>query len=534
MKLSGRPSIRNAEPRSARTDSNLLAEQFSALPRLLSLLILLLSTLSLPARAHVGSQFVVFDGKAGSFPVRVVVRQPEVVPGLAEISVRVLGGQPARVTALPIHSATDRSGAPRPDVAERVPGETNLFTAQLWFMTRGAYGVEVAVEGTNGERGGALMVPVNSVATVQKPLPKWLGGALAGMGLLLIAGFISIVAGAVRESTLSAASEISRSRRRFAWVGGNVALIVAGGAVYGGAAWWRFEERIHQSRVLFRPLEHSVAVTNVAGRLVLRLSLTDERMANPRYSLVPDHGKLMHLFLIGPEPEPAFVHLHPAKRTDGTFEAALPPLPSGNYRMFADVTHEAGLAQTLTNTVAISAGGDFAFTPTDDADSWLPATAPASGPVALGDGFSLSLSVEGALRPGEPVSLRAQVLDAAGKPATLEAYLRMLGHAVIARDDGSVFAHLHPAGTLSMAAARRFAQQVGGSEAARATEVNCGDLDAVPPAVAAALARSGEVSFPFVFPAPGEYRVWVQVRLSATVRTTCLRVTVPDGKVAAR
>lgn len=502
--------------------------------RLLGLLILLLSSLTFPVRAHVGSQFVVFDGKAGAFPVRVVVRQPDVVPGFAEISVRVLGGEPARVTALPIHFATDRSGAPRPDVAERVPGETNLFTAQLWFMTRGAYGVEVAVEGMNGESGGALMVPVNSVATVQKPLPNWLGGALAVMGLLLIAGFISIVAGAVRESTLSAVGDVSRSRRRFAWVGGGVALLIAAGAIYGGAAWWRFEERFHQSRVMFRPLEHSVGVTNVAGRPVLRLSLTDERMANPRYSLVPDHGKLMHLFLIGPGPEPAFVHLHPAKRTDGTFEAALPPLPAGNYRMFADVTHEAGLAQTLTNTVTIRAAGDFAFTPTDDADSWLPAAAPAGGPVALGGGFSLSLSVEGVPRPGEPVSLRTQVRDAAGKPATLEPYLRMLGHAVIVRADGSVFAHVHPAGTLSMAAARRFAQQVGGSEAARATEVNCGDLDAVPPAVAAALAQGGEVSFPFVFPAPGEYRMWVQVRLSGTVRTASLRLAVPGGEVAAR
>ena len=110
----------------------------------------------------------------------------------------------------------------------------------------------------------------------------------------------------------------------------------------------------------------------------------------------------------------------------------------------------------------------------------------------------------------------------------------MLGHAVIARDDGNVFAHVHPAGTLSMAAARRFAQQVGGSEAARATEVNCGDLDAVPPAVAAALARGGEVSFPFIFPSSGEYRAWVQVRINGTVRTACIRLAVPSGEVTAR
>src|SRR5258708_16205656 len=41
-----------------------------------------------------------------------------------------------------------------------------------------------------------------------------------------------------------------------------------------------------------------------------------------------------------------------------------------------------------------------------------------------------------------------------GSPATgLEPYMGMAGHAVFMRTDGEVFAHVHPAGSVSMAAA---------------------------------------------------------------------------------
>jgi len=74
----------------------------------------------LSAAAHIGSPSVFFEGAAGAYPIRVVVRPPGVVPGLAEINVRVLAGEARRVTALPVYYRTGRKGAPPPDVAERV------------------------------------------------------------------------------------------------------------------------------------------------------------------------------------------------------------------------------------------------------------------------------------------------------------------------------------------------------------------------------------------------------------------------------
>src|SRR4029077_17229269 len=66
------------------------AEMRRSLPPLLVLALLLAAA---PARAHVGNPNVFFDGDAGPYPVRVIVRPPAVIPGLAEITVRLRDGR---------------------------------------------------------------------------------------------------------------------------------------------------------------------------------------------------------------------------------------------------------------------------------------------------------------------------------------------------------------------------------------------------------------------------------------------------------
>ena len=80
--------------------------------------------------------------------------------------------------------------------------------------------------------------------------------------------------------------------------------------------------------------------------MTLEIGESDGRAQTAR--LIPDHGKLMHLFLVREPDLKVFAHLHPLKRSWEKFEVALPPLPAGHYQVYADITHETGFAETLT------------------------------------------------------------------------------------------------------------------------------------------------------------------------------------------
>jgi hypothetical protein len=390
-------------------------------------------------------------------------------------------------------------------------------------MTRGAYGIEVTVEGPGG---GQVLVPVNSQAVARQPMPRALAWVLGVLGAGLVAGVFGIAVAAARESTL-AEGQRPGTRQTLRAVGAAlVASLAVGGALYGGWAWWGNEDRFHISRVLYRQTEHTVTV-EPGDSPRLRLELTDERQGDSAYRLIPDHGKLVHLFLVESGTNggiPAFAHLHPQAKGNRTFFAEMPPLPAGTYRVFTELAHEAGFTQTLTNSVKLpaSAGGARSRDPDD---SWSVSAEASGGPVPLGGGLTLQLSPERRMA-GRETTLRVRVQQADGTPAPLEPFLRMLGHAVVQREDGSVFAHLHPAGNLSMAATRNFARKMDGDAGALAADVNCGDLSAVPPELARALGRDGEVGFPFVFPKPGRYFVWIQVKVGGQIRTAPLVVEV--------
>src|SRR5205823_3926527 len=63
-----------------------------------------LAGIVLVASGHVGSPDTYFEGAAGPYPVRVIVRSPGVVPGLAQITVRLLAAHTVRrVLVLPVY-----------------------------------------------------------------------------------------------------------------------------------------------------------------------------------------------------------------------------------------------------------------------------------------------------------------------------------------------------------------------------------------------------------------------------------------------
>ena len=59
--------------------------------------------LPLTASSHIGNPNFIYEGSAGPYPVRVIIRTPGVVPGLADIHVRVLTNSVRQVSVLPVH-----------------------------------------------------------------------------------------------------------------------------------------------------------------------------------------------------------------------------------------------------------------------------------------------------------------------------------------------------------------------------------------------------------------------------------------------
>jgi hypothetical protein len=238
----------------------------------------------------------------------------------------------------------------------------------------------------------------------------------------------------------------------------------------------------------------------------------------------------MHLFLIRDDMG-AFAHLHPATVDSVSFPSSLPPLPPGRYRVFADVVVESGYAQTLVTSVLIGppATGEADARLSDADDSWFAGPVAANGSsTTLADGSVMTLRRGPApVVAGREAGLRFEVRNADGTPSTLEPYMGMAGHAVVARDDGLVFVHLHPSGTISMASQMTFAmRQPGDSVKGRLGQ----RLNAIEhSAMSAGAPVAGSVAFPYAFPKPGKYRIWVQVKKNGRILTGAFDVRVNSG-----
>jgi hypothetical protein len=294
--------------------------------------------------------------------------------------------------------------------------------------------------------------------------------------------------------------------------------------IFGGAKWWNAEATAYR-RTLYRPMRTEAAVRDSAGVPTLTLRIVDTNWRERRVSpLMPDHGKISHLFLARIDTVGVLAHLHPALVDDASLVTALPPLPAGRYRLYADVVHETGFQRTLVDSIALAAPlAPAGVSALDADDAWFEgptAALPAMRDVQLGD---VAISWAGDTRPaaGEPGALRFALRGVMGDTVRVEPYLGMAGHAVVIRHDGGVFIHLHPSGTAATASEVAFALRDRGDTTADGRL----RLSDAPMPMGAEQAIS-ELSFPYAFPSAGRYRVWVQIRVRGRVRTAAWDVDV--------
>jgi len=473
---------------------------------------------ALAVHAHVGSPDVYLEGDAGPYRLFVTVRVPQVIPGIAQIEVRCASPDVQKIEIVPMRlSGAGSNLPPTADVAERSKQDPQFFSGKLWLMEFGALKVRVDAEGSKGK--GELAVPVPAFAQKSLPMEKSLSGLLFALMLLLAVSLVFIVGAGTREGNLEGGEEPSAARKGRARVVMAATAVVVLGILFLGNAWWGAEARNYSRGInYFKPPLAETEVQN-GSRLVIRAKGQEPEWSRrvKMADVIPDHNHLMHLFLVSTPGMERIWHLHP-ERAGETFVEDLPSLPAGHYELFADIVDKNGFPWTLVGQVDLPVVNGKALSGDDSA--WSGAAFPTaagaaakdSTVAALADGGSLVWErPSGALAANTALDLKFKVLDKDGQPAKdVEPYMGMAGHAEILSSDFSVFAHIHPAGSVSMAALE-LANGSGepaaqGSMPGMAMPMPSGPLDP-------------EVSFPYGFPKAGDYRIFVQIKRGGQVET---------------
>jgi hypothetical protein len=464
--------------------------------------------LPLAGTAHVNSPDVYFDGYAGPYHLLVTIRPPAVVPGVAQVQIRTVSSDVSEIKILPLRMiGVGAKMAPLPDPAKRSKDDPQLFTGSLWIMVRGSWKVQIEVTGQKGV--AQLDVPLPAVSTSSQGMQTGLGILLAFLGLALAAGFIGIIFAAARDAALKGGETPAPAQARRGRIGLAVATAIVLAAFILGNKWWGSEASAN-NRLNYHLPNMQPSLT---GSL-LRLHLDNPNEAEPtRFrteqpdrirldDLIQDHGHLMHLFIVRMPDMKTFWHLHPDQTQPGDFAVNLPIMPEGQYKFYADIVHHTGFPETQVATMHLPAVTGEALT---GDNSGSPDLSPADKVAQLSGGYRMVWQRDDrAFKANQPYWFRFRVEDRDGKPASdLEPYMGMAAHAVFLSTDGNVFAHVHPAGSVSMAAVNL---AEGGS--AKAGMENMEHA-----------APSAEVSFPYGFPKPGDYRIFVQVKRAGKIET---------------
>jgi hypothetical protein len=447
--------------------------------------------------AHVGSPDVFLEAMAGPYRLLVTVRPPKAIPGVADVDVMATSDDVREVRMVPTPlTGVAAQFAPVPDRAVQSADDPRLFTGHLWLMSAGSWQVRVSVTGDRGE--GTLSVPVPTLPQTTLAMAGPVRAILFVLMLLLASGFVAIVSAMAREARLAEGERLDGRAKRRGRIAGAIATVAMALVIYLGNLWWGVEATAYE-RYVYKPLLTTATVVDQT----LRLDLHDPGWIRSRRldDFVADHGHLMHLFVVSPELDRLW-HLHPAQAGAGRFEQALPPVPAGNYELFADVIHATGVPETITGELTMPA---MPGTPlTGDDSAWQASDGQPGGIEWIRDDKPLVAK--------KLTLFTFRVVDQKGQPATdLELYMGMPGHAVFVRRDRKVFAHVHPSGSAPMAA-----------------------IDLAMPSASQhpqhQTSTPSTVTFPYGFPEPGQYRIFVQVKRGGSVITGAFDADVAEDR----
>jgi hypothetical protein len=468
---------------------------------------MMLFALAPPASAHIGSPDVFYDGAAGPYHLSVTVRVPQAIPGVAEVEVRSDADDVTEIaTAVARLTGAGSKELPVPDLAKRSKTDPRFFTSNLWLMEYGSLRVVLKVKGTRGQ--AELSVPVASFSHSVLAMPIPLAALLLILGIVLLAGAVAIVGAAAREAQVAPGSEVPPEYRRRGRRAMAVMTIVVSLIFYGGFSWWKSDANAYAVLANFFK-SPKCAATMAGNRISLhptdQIWLDNEKVAD----LVPDHGHLMHLFLVRTPGLDRIWHLHPLRTAKGTFEENLPSIEPGKYQIFADIVDRYGFPWTLVGTMEMPTVAGPPISGDDSEGIATPmAAAKETSTSTLPDGTQVIWKrAGGPLKADVPMALTFAVKDKTGAPANdLEPYMGMAAHAEIIGDDLSVFAHIHPSGSAPMASMMMASADDSGVAPMAGMKM---PAEKVAP----------EISLPYGFPKPGLYRIFLQFKRAGRIET---------------
>lgn len=531
-------------------------------------------SLSFILQGHIGSPGITLEGEAGPYSLTVVVNSPDVIPGTAKVDIYVADNAVKEVMVKPVYWFAGAEGTPRADQALPVPEETGHFKGEIWLMTPGSASLEIEINGDKGE--GKILIPVMAVSTAQKSMDPALGWLLAGLGLFLVILMITIIGLSSGDTLVKPGDQISKRIKRKRWVGATLGFVLMALILWGGSLWWNTWKNDYQ-RFMYKPFTATSSVYEKDQKQILKFMVDSTKLESLYLTrslnyLIPDHGKIMHMFLVRSGQLDVFAHLHPQRLDSAHFETIIPPLPAGEYYVFTDVSRLSGFSETIADTVIIPEANpvvtqnwkDSLLLDSDDTyyitdpiiSSEQQVLMPGGDIVICGspgkrtmlpDSSYVTLEVpdEGKFTTESLYHLTLAVQDKEGKPATLDPYLGMMGHAVVFKEDGSVYIHLHPVGSYSMASQETMeARLTSGSgqvdwnsllkpnEFRDSVDRSIATLNSLPPAERDSILLVGMehpslddpdhpdhsvVRFPYTFPTAGKYRIYVQMKRNGRI-----------------
>ena len=257
---------------------------------------------------------------------------------------------------------------------------------------------------------------------------------------------------------------------------------------------------------LFKPLENEVNLVKNNKQNILQVKITDDAWKDGRIvDFIPDHGKIMHLYLIN-ENHQQLCHLHPKRNSkdNSLFEVVIPPVEYGKYYIYIDVTLESGSNQTLRNSIEyypdnILNQKEQYFLELDPDDSFIKENS---------SYYFKWLNNSKNYYVNHEINLNFQMLDRLNNPVMLEPYIQMGGHGAIIDSSGNTFIHIHPIGTISMASQELYDQEY---DLQKSGICYFGLPDTTIKDYSQATFKNSFLSFPpIIIDDPGKYFLWIQ------------------------